>query len=157
MATDDLIGRLLDATDDAAGALVLDALHMLDDSTIEADALPKTIAEAAALTRLSSYTLRYYEDVGLVRPPRNGSGHRAYDAATLRRLVFITRMRASGMTIRDLKRYVALVEQGPATEAERRTMMLAQRARVQRQLRELTLALEATEYKIRIYGGHPGD
>jgi DNA-binding transcriptional MerR regulator len=157
MATDDLIVRLLDATDDAAGASVVDALHMLDDSTIEADALPKTIAEAAALTRLSSYTLRYYEDVGLVRPPRNGSGHRAYDAATLRRLVFITRMRASGMTIRDLKRYVALVEQGPATEPERRAMMLAQRARVQRQLRELTLALETTEYKIRIYGGHPGD
>ena len=158
MATDDLIARLLDATDDAAGASVVDALHeLLDDSTIEADALPKTIAEAAALTRLSSYTLRYYEDVGLVRPPRNGSGHRAYDAAALRRLVFITRMRASGMTMRDLKRYVALVEQGPATEPERRAMMLAQRARIQRQLRELTLALEATEYKIRIYGGHPGD
>ena len=66
-------------------------------------------------------------------------------------------MRASGMTIRDLKRYVVLVEQGPATEPERRAMMLAQRARIQRQLRELTLALEATEYKIRIYGGHPGD
>ena len=158
MATDDLIARLLDVADDAAGVSVVDALHtLLDDSTIEAGALPKTIAEAAALTGLSSYTLRYYEDVGLVRPPRDGSGHRAYDAATLRRLVFITRMRASGMTIRDLKRYVALVEQGPATEPERRAMMLAQRARIQRQLRELTLALEATEYKIRIYGGHPGD
>ena len=92
MATDDLIAHLLDATDDAAGASV-------DDSPVEADALPKTIEEAAALTRLSSYTLRYYEDVGLVRPPRNGSGHRAYDAATLRRLVFITRMRARSVSM----------------------------------------------------------
>ena len=50
MATDDLIARLLDATDDAAGASVVDALHkLLDCSTFEADALPKTIAEAAAL------------------------------------------------------------------------------------------------------------
>jgi DNA-binding transcriptional MerR regulator len=158
MATDHLIARLLDATDDAAGASVVDALlELLDDSAIEPDTLPKTIAEAAALTGLSSYTLRYYEDVGLVRPPRNGSGHRVYDAAALRRLVFITRMRASGMAIRDLRRYVALVEQGPATEPERRAMMLAQRARILRQLRELTLALEATEYKIRVYGGHPSD
>jgi len=91
MATDDLIARLLDATDEAAGASVVHALHTLpDDSTIEADALPETIAEAAALTRLSNYSLRYYEDVGLVRPPRNGSGHRASDAATLRRLVLIS-------------------------------------------------------------------
>jgi DNA-binding transcriptional MerR regulator len=157
MATDDLIARLLDATDDPAGASLVDALHnLLDDSGIEAGARPKTIAEAAALTGLSSHTLRYYEDVGLVRPPRNGSGHRAYDAAALRRLVFITRMRAAGMTIRDLRRYVGLVEHGPATEPERRAMMLAQHARIQRQLRALTLALEATEYKIRAYGGHPG-
>ena len=48
MATNDLIARLLDATDDAAGASVVDALHkLLDDRTIEAGALPKTIAEAA--------------------------------------------------------------------------------------------------------------
>ncbi|HWH96240.1 MAG TPA: MerR family transcriptional regulator [Baekduia sp.] len=158
MATDALIARLLDAAAEAAGASVVDALHaLLDDSTIEADAPPKTIAEAAELTGLSAYTLRYYEDAGLVRPQRNGSGHRAYDAAALRRLVFVTRMRASGMTMRELKRYIMLVEQGPGTEPERRAMMLSQRERIQRQLRELTLALEATEYKIRTYGGHPGD
>ena len=64
-------------------------------------------------------------------------------------------MRASGMTIRDLKRYVALVEPGPETKPERRAIMLEQRERIRRQLRELTLALDATEYKIRSYGGAP--
>jgi RNase P protein component len=33
--------------------------------------------------------------------------------------------------------------------------MLEQRDRIKRQLRELTLALETTEYKIRAYDGHP--
>ena len=35
--------------------------------------------------------------------------------------------------------------------------MLAHRDRIRQRLRELTLALEATEYKIATYGGVPGD
>jgi DNA-binding transcriptional MerR regulator len=66
-------------------------------------------------------------------------------------------MRVSGMTMADLRRYVALADQGPATEPERREMMLAHRDRIRQRLRELTLALEATEYKIATYGGAPGD
>jgi len=59
------------------------------------------------------------------------------------------------MTIQDLKRYIALVEQDASTIPERRRIMLEQRDRIRRQLRELTHALEATEYKIRAYDGHP--
>lgn len=33
--------------------------------------------------------------------------------------------------------------------------MLEQRDRIRRQLRELTLALETTEHKLRAYDGHP--
>jgi DNA-binding transcriptional MerR regulator len=120
------------------------------------DAPPASVTAAAKLVGLSPHTLRYYEQEGLVRPGRNAAGYREYSAADLRRLVFLTRMRMSGMSMRDLKRYIALVEQGPATEPQRRDIMLEQRDRIRRQLRELTLSLEATEYKLRTYGGHPG-
>ncbi|TXI63094.1 MAG: MerR family transcriptional regulator [Mycolicibacterium mageritense] len=112
-------------------------------------------AVAADAVGLSTHTLRYYEQQGLVRPARNASGYREYTAFDLRRLVFLTRMRLSGMTMQDLKRYIALVEQGPRTIPERRRIMLDQRDRIKRQIRELTLALETTEYKIRVYDGHP--
>ena len=59
------------------------------------------------------------------------------------------------MTMADLKRYILLVEQGPSTIAQRRRIMLDQHDRITRQIRELGLALETTEYKIRVYGGHP--
>lgn len=59
------------------------------------------------------------------------------------------------MTIQDLKRYIALVEQDASTIPERRRIMLEQRDRIRRQLRELTLALETTEYRIRAYDGDP--
>ncbi|MBF9131178.1 MerR family transcriptional regulator [Plantactinospora sp. S1510] len=155
MATQALIERILAASDGPSSSAI-DALHeLLDDATIEASAMPKSVAEAARLVGLSTHTLRYYEQEGLVRPARNASGYREYSAFDLRRLVFLTRMRLSGMTMTDLKRYTLLVEQGPSTIPDRRRIMLDQQDRITRQIRELGLALETTEYKIRVYDGHP--
>jgi DNA-binding transcriptional MerR regulator len=148
--TVDSAGRTADATITAVHALV-------DDSVTDPDAEPLGVAEAARLLGLSPHTLRYYEREGLVCPARNASGYRGYSADDLRRLVFLTRMRISGMTMADLRRYIALADKGPATEPERREMMLAHRDRIRQRLRELTLALEATEYKIAAYDGAPGD
>lgn len=155
MATEALVERLLATPGDPSDS-VIEALHgLLDDSTIEVDSAPRGIAEAAGLVGLTPHTLRYYEQQGLVRPTRNASGYREYSSSDLRRLVFLTRMRLSGMTMHDLKHYIALVDQGESTIPERRRIMLDQRDRIKRQLRELALALETTEYKIRTYGGHP--
>lgn len=153
MATDALIERVLAADD---GTSAVDAvLGLLDESSLAASATPRSVAEAAELVGLSVHTLRYYERECLVRPARNASGYRQYTPADLRRLVFLTRMRLSGMTIHDLKRYIELADQGPATIPERRQLMLEQRDRIRRQLRELTLALETTEHKLSTYDGHP--
>jgi DNA-binding transcriptional MerR regulator len=156
MSTEALIEQLLSDAADVSEDSAVDALHaLLDDSTIEDDAAPIGIAEAADLVGLTPHTLRYYEQQGLVRPGRDASGYRAYSAADLRRLVFLARMRLSGMPMRELRRYIGLVEQGDATTGERRAIMIEQRERIRRRVRELNLALAATEYKIRTYGGHP--
>jgi DNA-binding transcriptional MerR regulator len=156
MAAETLIRRL---TSDSAGRTADDtvtAVHALvDDSVIDPDSGPLGVAEAARLLGLSPHTLRYYEREDLIHPARNASGYRGYSAADLRRLVFLTRMRVSGMTMADLRHYVALADQGPATEPERREMLLAHRDRIRQRIRELSLALEATEYKIATYGGAP--
>jgi DNA-binding transcriptional MerR regulator len=152
MSTEMLVERIL-AADDTPAA---EAVHgLLDDSVIDDMAAPLGVAKAAEFVGLSPHTLRYYEQQGLVRPARNASGYRAYSAMDLRRLVFLTRMRLSGMTMQDLKRYIELVDQGDSTIPERSRIMFDQRARIRKQLRELTLALETTEHKIRAYGGHP--
>lgn len=155
MATDELRDRVLAAGEDPA-ASVVDAVHGLQDhAAIDAAAAPMSIAEAAEFVGVPAPTLRYYEQQGLVLPARNSSGYREYAADDLRRLVFLTRMRLSGMTMRDLRRYIALVEEGASTIPERRQILHDQRDRIRRRLRELTLALETTEYKIRTYDGHP--
>ena len=100
---------------------------------------------------VSAHTLRYYERIGLVRVDRDTSGHRHYDAASVRRLVFLTRMRTSGMPIRDLRRYIDLVEAGRDTVPERLALLTEHREGLRARIDELRLALAATEYKIAAY------
>ena len=152
MATDDLMSRALEMLGD--DPLSVEAIHRLTDL----DHVPEsmTIAEVAELLDVSPHTLRYYERAGLVEVARDGSGHRVYDAEAVRRLVFLTRMRLSGMPMRDLQHYIALVDEGAATVPERLDMLIEHRDTIRRRIRELTLSLVATEYKIATYGGETG-
>jgi len=114
------------------------------------------IAEVAERTGTTSDTLRYYEKIGLVRPGRDAGGRRRYAEGDLQRVVFLTRMRQSEMPIRDLQRYVALVEEGPHTEPERLAMLSGHRDAVLRRRAELDAALGVIDFKITAYGGACG-
>ncbi|TCJ23437.1 MerR family transcriptional regulator [Nocardioides jejuensis] len=114
-----------------------------------------TIAEMAEQTGLTPHTLRYYERDGLLlgAVDRATSGHRRYSAQDLAWITLITRLRATGMPIRDVKRYAALVRAGDGNESERLDLLLAHRARVEAQLAEITGHLRAVDHKIGIYEG----
>ncbi|MGI5272499.1 MerR family transcriptional regulator [Nonomuraea sp. CA-218870] len=156
MATDDLMTRALDALGDD-GPLSAEAIRHLTALGDLGD-LPETmtIAEVAGLLDISPHTLRYYERAGLVEVARDGNGHRLYDAEAVRRLVFLTRMRLSGMPMRDLRHYISLVDAGAHTVPERLEVLVEHRDTIRRRIRELTLSLTAVEYKIATYGGSAG-
>jgi DNA-binding transcriptional MerR regulator/uncharacterized glyoxalase superfamily protein PhnB len=61
-----------------------------------------TIGEVAVRTGLTQRTLRYYEDLGLLEPPRTDGGRRSYDAGTLDRLYRIRLQRSLGTPVADL-------------------------------------------------------
>lgn len=65
-------------------------------------------------------------------------------------------MRLSGMPMRDLQHYIELVDAGEDTVPERLDMLIEHRDMIRRRIRELTLSLAATEYKIATYGGRTG-
>lgn len=153
MATDDLMTRALDTLGDD-DAMSVEAIHRLVDSTDLPASM--TIAEVAELLDISPHTLRYYERAGLVEVARDSNGHRVYHAGAVRRLVFLTRMRLSGMPMRDLQHYISLVDAGEHTTPERLDILLEHRDTIRRRIRELTLSLAATEYKIATYGGSTG-
>jgi DNA-binding transcriptional MerR regulator len=78
------------------------------------------IAEAACASGLSAYTLRYYERAGLIDDVgRAGSGHRRYSDEDLAWFEVLQCLRATGMPIRDIRRYADLVCTGDGNDKER--------------------------------------
>jgi DNA-binding transcriptional MerR regulator len=112
-----------------------------------------TIAEAAERSGLTAHTLRYYERDGLMLQEvgRSASGHRVYTQHDLAWVAMLTRLRATGMPIREVRRYAALCRAGEGNEQERLELLEAHRARVLAQLAEVTDHLGAIDNKIGIY------
>jgi DNA-binding transcriptional MerR regulator len=111
-----------------------------------------TISDVAAETGLSNHTLRYYERAGLLfGVGRNGSGHRRYSAQDVEWVVMVTRLRATGMPIRMIRRYAELVRAGEGNEAERLEILEAHRAEVVAKIDELQRNLELIDYKLGLY------
>jgi DNA-binding transcriptional MerR regulator len=114
-----------------------------------------SIAEAARLTGVSVHTLRYYERAGLVVTPvdRNHSGRRRYQREDLKWIKICTKLRATGMPIRSIRRYAELVAAGPGNEEERLALLEAHRADVTARLAELQDSLKLMDHKIDVYRG----
>jgi DNA-binding transcriptional MerR regulator len=114
-----------------------------------------SIAEAARRTGVSVHTLRYYERAGLVitTVPRNPSGRRRYHEEDLKWISICTKLRATGMPIRTIKRYAQMVAAGPGNEEDRLALLEAHRAEVTAKLAELQENLKLIDHKIDVYQG----
>jgi Cu(I)-responsive transcriptional regulator len=69
-----------------------------------------TIGEIADRTGLPAKTIRYYEDIGLIRPARDSSGYRVFAETDFHKLAFLGRARALGFSIEDCRTLLALYE-----------------------------------------------
>ena len=117
-----------------------------------------TIAEVAERTGLTPHTLRYYERDGLMLGVgRNRSGHRAYSEDDLGWITMITRLRSTGMPIREIRRYAELVRAGEGNEDVRLELLRAHRDRVRAQLQVTAAHLDAIEFKVSLYAAAVGE
>ncbi|WP_417491798.1 Cu(I)-responsive transcriptional regulator [Maricaulis sp.] len=82
------------------------------------------IKQAAALSGLSAKTIRYYESIGLVSPPRAENGYRDYRESDLHQLGFLARARALGFPIEDCRHLLSL--DGDASRSSSEVKALAQ-------------------------------
>lgn len=68
------------------------------------------IGDVSTRSGLPAKTIRYYEDIGLIKPHRSGNGYRCFAEADLHKLAFLGRARALGFTIEDCRMLMALYE-----------------------------------------------
>ena len=111
-----------------------------------------TIQEVAQATGLTPHTLRYYERIGLIHPiNREENTRRCYTADDVGWIDFLLKLRATGMSIKDMQRYAELQRQGDRTLPERVEMLKALRDEVEAHIEELNEHLKLVYYKIDYY------
>ena len=111
------------------------------------------IDEAARTTGVSVHTLRYYESEGILPPVgRDGSGHRRYSEHDLGWITFVQMLKATGMGIADIRRFVAAERRGAAGRVVKLELLAEHRKRVRAQIVTLRVCTEKLDQKIAWYG-----
>jgi Cu(I)-responsive transcriptional regulator len=83
-------------------------------------------------------TIRYYEEVGLIRPAaRAGNGYRAYDEGDVHVLRFLRRARSLGFSLRDCRQLVALWQDPNRQNAKVKALAIERIAEIDRKIGEL--------------------
>ncbi|MTI03402.1 Cu(I)-responsive transcriptional regulator [Roseibium sp. RKSG952] len=76
------------------------------------------IGDVAERSGLPAKTIRYYEDIGFIKPKRSLNGYRHFDEKELHKLAFIGRARSLGFTIEDCRSLLALYEDKERASAD---------------------------------------
>lgn len=101
------------------------------------------IGEVAELSGLPPKTIRYYEDIGLIRPSRGANGYRSFAEADLHRLAFLGRARSLGFSIEECRGLLALYADAGRASADVKQMAETHLADIDRKIAELQ-SLRAT-------------
>ncbi len=110
-----------------------------------------SIGEFSKVTGLGIHTLRYYEHENLIIPLRNASNRRRYSEKDIAWIAFIKRLKATGMPIKEIKKYAALRAKGDVTLSERMEMLIQHRQSLNEQIRRLQEHETMLDEKIAFY------
>ncbi|MEO0383026.1 MAG: Cu(I)-responsive transcriptional regulator [Pseudomonadota bacterium] len=95
------------------------------------------IGEVAARTQLPAKTIRYYEEIGLVRPGRADNGYRDYAEEDVHRLAFLQRARGLGFTIDECRQLLSLYDDKHRASCDVKALTLEKLSEIDRKLNEM--------------------
>lgn len=76
------------------------------------------IGEVSRASGLPAKTIRYYEDIGLVRPARGQNGYRDFCQQDVHKLSFLGRSRSLGFSIEECRTLLSLYEDRDRASAD---------------------------------------
>ncbi|WP_114388947.1 Cu(I)-responsive transcriptional regulator [Notoacmeibacter marinus] len=95
------------------------------------------IGEVSAASGLPSKTIRYYEEIGLIRPERSANGYRDFSEADGHKLAFLGRARSLGFSIDDCRMLLSLYEDRSRASADVKAVASEHMNRINRKIEEL--------------------
>lgn len=106
------------------------------------------IGMASERSGLRAKTIRYYEDIKLVKPGRNSNGYRNYSESDVHKLQFLQRSRSLGFSVEECRQLLALYEDKSRASADVKTMAQGKLKEVERKLTELHQLQETLSHLI---------
>lgn len=113
------------------------------------------VGDAAQRSGLPAKTIRYYEEIGLIRPARAGNGYRDYSGDDIHRLTFLRRARNLGFSIDDCRQLMALYQDRSRASHDVREIAAAHVTAIEEKVRELQ-SMRSTLQKL-IHACHGDD
>jgi DNA-binding transcriptional MerR regulator len=111
------------------------------------------IGDVASRTGRSVHTIRWYERQGLIPGVcRDAGGRRVYSDYHVGWLDLMERLRSTGMSIREMREYTRLAQQGSVALSDRHALLRAHQTRVQQNIERWTEALALIDAKVEFYG-----
>ncbi|MFW5881340.1 MAG: Cu(I)-responsive transcriptional regulator [Roseicyclus sp.] len=101
------------------------------------------IGEASRASGLPAKTIRYYEDIGLLRPARGANGYRDFSARDTHKLAFLGRARSLGFSIEECRTLLSLYEDRDRASADVKAVAAEHLDHIARKIEELQ-ALKST-------------
>lgn len=95
------------------------------------------IGDVSKRAGLPPKTIRYYEDIGLVKPLRDPNGYRSFRDSDMHKLAFLGRARALGFTIEDCRNLLALWDDQERASADVRAIAKEHLDRIESKIADL--------------------
>ncbi|MBS1369241.1 MAG: MerR family transcriptional regulator [Lentisphaeria bacterium] len=117
------------------------------------DRTPKyTVKEVAEIMELSTYTIRYYDNSGLIPGVDRSDGNiRLFSDYNVSWLKLVHCLRATGLSVEGVKHYIDMCQKGDSTIPERAELIFQQEKILREQLKTLQTQMEVLKYKKNYY------
>lgn len=124
---------------------------MSRDNNLKSTTLPYfTLQEVVNSSGLSEHTLRYYERIGLIEKVDrdSSSSHRRYSAEDVFMIEALACLRKTGMSIEDMRKYLALTKDGRAAADQQLELFEAHREALEQEMARKQEHLRYLEHKV---------
>ncbi|WP_298569234.1 Cu(I)-responsive transcriptional regulator [uncultured Aliiroseovarius sp.] len=111
------------------------------------------ISQAAKRVNLPSKTIRYYEEIGLVKPLRDSNGYRVFSDRDLHKLTFLARSRALGFSIEDCRALLALYEDQSRASADVKRIARGHLGKIETKIEDLIAMRDTLSDLVRACAG----
>lgn len=110
------------------------------------------IKDVSELLGVSTYTLRYYEKIGLLNfVKRDENGIREFEPADLMTINTIICLKETGMSLKNIKEYLKLADDGLNSVEKRKKLFLEQKQKVTKEIAALNKSMKIIDRKINFY------